>query len=207
MDLDVAGDVAGAGQEAGVVRPLGLEPGGDIGDVAELPDLDGGANGQAVGRGGQGQTHRRLERAEVGVHRPVLLADDDELAGLVGRHQQRDPPLAEQARQVRRMAGAERLGGGDGRGGIGVRLRGVVHQGLDPGWSFVGSPGVKSSQPGTVSEPGHGLPAADGQRWLPGCSRSFANEERLCATTPETRAKTRGKGKGANWCQFCFRWN
>lgn len=90
------------------MRPLGFEPGGDLGDVAELPNLDGGSDGQAVGRGAQGQTHRRLEGAEVGVHRPVLLADDDELAGLVDRHQQRDAELIEEGREVGGMNAAER---------------------------------------------------------------------------------------------------
>ena len=108
MDLDVARNVAGAGQVAGVVSPLRLEPGGDVGDVAELPDLDGGADGQAVGRGAQGHAHRRLEGAEVGVHRPVLLADDDELAGLVGRDQQRDAELIEEGGEVDGMDAAER---------------------------------------------------------------------------------------------------
>ena len=78
---------------------------------------------------GQGQAHRGLEGAVVGVEVVALVADHHELAGLVGGDQQRDAPLAEQAGEVRRVGGAERLGGGDGdgRGGVGVRRRGVGH--------------------------------------------------------------------------------
>ncbi len=46
VDQDVAGDVAGARQKAGVVAAGGLQASGDIGNVAELPDLDGGADGE-----------------------------------------------------------------------------------------------------------------------------------------------------------------
>jgi hypothetical protein len=95
--------------------PFRLDPGGDVGHVAEFPDLDLSADGQAVGRGSQRQTHRRLEVAKVRVEVVALGADDHELARLVGRDQKRDAELVEQLRQVRRVDAPQRLrrfGGG-----------------------------------------------------------------------------------------------
>ena len=48
VDLDVARDVAGAGQEAGVVPAGRVELGGHGRDVDEFPDLDLRADGQPV---------------------------------------------------------------------------------------------------------------------------------------------------------------
>ena len=118
VDQDVAGDVAGARQVAGVVRAGGLQAAGDVGDVAELPDLDGGADGEPGAAVGQGQAHRGLERAVVGVEAAPLVADHHELAGLIGGDQQRRAELPQQGGEVRRMCGAQRsrvLRSGEGR--------------------------------------------------------------------------------------------
>ena len=94
MDLDVARDMAGAGQEAGVVPAGRVELGGHGRDVDVLPDLDRGADGQPVA--GQGHAHRGLEGAEVGVEVVPLVADQHELAGLVGGDQERRAELPQQ---------------------------------------------------------------------------------------------------------------
>jgi len=83
MALDVPRDVTGTRQEAGVVA---VETSSDGRDVHVLPDLDGGADGQPVAI--EGHAHRGLERAEVGVEVVALVADDHELAGLIGGDQQ-----------------------------------------------------------------------------------------------------------------------
>ena len=101
MDLDVARDVAGAGQEAGVVPAGRVELGGHGRDVDELPDLDLGADGQPVA--GQGHAHRGLEGAEVGVEVVPLVADQHELAGLVRGDQERRTELPQQRGEVRRV--------------------------------------------------------------------------------------------------------
>ena len=106
MDLDVARDVAGAGQEAGVVPAGRVELGGHGRDVDELPDLDLGADGQPVA--GQGHAHRRLEGAEVGVEVVPLVADHHELAGLVGGDQERRAELPQERGEVRRVDGPQR---------------------------------------------------------------------------------------------------
>ena len=106
VDLDVARDVAGAGQEAGVVPAGRVEPGGDGRDVDELPDLDRGADGEPVAV--EGQAHRGLEGAEVGVEVVPLVADHHELAGLVGGDQQRRAELPQQRGEVRRVDGPQR---------------------------------------------------------------------------------------------------
>ena len=106
VDLDVARDVAGAGQEAGVVPAGRVELGGHGRDVDEFPDLDLGADGQPVA--GQGHAHRRLEAAEVGVEVVPLVADHHELAGLVGGDQQRRAELPQQRGEVRRVDGPQR---------------------------------------------------------------------------------------------------
>ena len=101
MDLDVARDVAGAGQEAGVVPAERVELGGDGRDVDELPDLDLGAEGQPVA--GQGHAHRGLEGAEVRVEVVPLIPDQHELAGLVGGDQERRAELPQQRGEVGRV--------------------------------------------------------------------------------------------------------
>ena len=122
--LDVAGDVAGAGQEAGVVAPRRVDPGRDGRDVDVLPDLDRRADGEPAAV--EGQAHRGLEAPEVGVEVVPLVADHHQLAGLVGRHQQRGAELPQQAGEVRRVDGPQRLRlrrPGPGRIGVPERLR------------------------------------------------------------------------------------
>jgi hypothetical protein len=93
VDQDVARDVAGAWQEAGVVPAGGLQAAGDAGDVAELPDLKGGADGEPGAAVGQGQAHWRWEGAVVGVEVVGLVADHHQLAGLVSGDQKRRAQL------------------------------------------------------------------------------------------------------------------
>ena len=126
--LDVARDVAGAGQEAGVVPARRFELGCHRGHVHELPDLDRGADGQpgAV----EGQAHRSLEGAEVGVEAVPLVADHHQLAGLVGGHQERGAELAQERGEVRRVHGPKRrrragLSGSRWPGGSIAGLRGL----------------------------------------------------------------------------------
>ena len=56
----------------------------------------------------QGQAHRGLEGAEVGVEVVPLVADHHELAGLVGGDQQRRAELPQQRGEVRRVDGPQR---------------------------------------------------------------------------------------------------
>ena len=116
VDLDVARDVAGARQEAGVVPAGRLELGGHGRDVDKLPDLDRRADRQSVAD--RGHAHRRLEGAEVGVEVVPLVADHHQLAGLVGGDQKRRTELRKSAGKLavwtaRRVAAA----GGDSAGG------------------------------------------------------------------------------------------
>jgi hypothetical protein len=99
MDLDVARDVAGAGQIAAVVPARRVELGYHGRDVDELPDLDVGADGQPVA--GQGHAHRGLEGAEVGVEVVPLVADHHQLAGLVGGDHERRAKLPQERGEVR----------------------------------------------------------------------------------------------------------
>ena len=88
VDVDVAGDVDAPGQIAGVVLALGLELRGHGGHVAVVPDGVGAADGEpgAVG----GDAHGLAEGAEVGVERRLVVAHQDDLAGLVGGDHQTD---------------------------------------------------------------------------------------------------------------------
>ncbi len=58
----------------------------------------------------RGHSHRRPEGAEVCVEVVPLLADEHDLAGPVGRDQERGPQPAQERREIGRMDGAERLG-------------------------------------------------------------------------------------------------
>jgi hypothetical protein len=128
VDQDVAGDVAGARQEAGVVPAGGLQAVGDAAHVAELPDLQSGADREFRTAVGQGQSHGGRERTVVGVEVLALVADHHELAGLVGRDQERRAHLPQQHTEVRRVGGPQRprvLRLGDGRvrvAGLGARI-------------------------------------------------------------------------------------
>jgi hypothetical protein len=91
VDEDVAGDMTAARQVAGVVPAWRVELGGDGRDVDVFPDLDAGADGQAVAV--ERHAHRSLEGAVVGVEVAPLVADHHEPAGLVGGDQQRHAEL------------------------------------------------------------------------------------------------------------------
>ena len=64
-------------------------------DVHVVPDLELGADGQAVAL--KGHAHRSLEDAEVGVEVVPLIANNHELAGLVGGDQERSSELCRSA--------------------------------------------------------------------------------------------------------------
>ena len=83
--------------------------------VAKLPDVDRRADRQPPAA--DGHAHRLVERAEVRVDHAAVGPHDDELAGLVGRHEQRAAELVENRREVRRVHAAQRR-----RPGVGGRL-------------------------------------------------------------------------------------
>jgi hypothetical protein len=98
VHLDVAGDMAGAWQKTGIMLASRLQPAGDGGDVVELPDLKGGADGETTAA--QRNTHRRQKSAEVGVDKVPFSAENDKLAGLVSGNQERYAELLKERREV-----------------------------------------------------------------------------------------------------------
>ena len=72
----------------------------------ELPDFQERAHGQSIA--GDRQPHRLAEVAEVGVDVVLVRPQHDQLAGLVGGHQQRDAELIEEGGEVGGMDAAER---------------------------------------------------------------------------------------------------
>ena len=115
VNLHVARHVGRARQVAGVVLAGRIELGGDGGHVAKLPHVDGRADRQPPAA--DGHAHRLVERAEVRVDDAAVGADDDELAGLIGRDQQRAAELIEDRREVRRVNAAQRRRAGIGGAG------------------------------------------------------------------------------------------
>ena len=86
-------------------RPAGSTRAARSGAAVQEPDLGAGADGDAVGL--DGQPHGPLE---VVVRQGQLArrdADGDDLAGLVGGHEQRDAELAQQRRQRVRVLVAD----------------------------------------------------------------------------------------------------
>ncbi len=108
VDLDVAGDVAGAGQKAGVMAAGRLELGRDGRDVHVLPDLDRRADRQPIVE--QCQSHRCLKGAEVGIEVFPLVADHHQLARLVGGDQERGAQASKQCRKIGSVHGPQRSG-------------------------------------------------------------------------------------------------
>ena len=86
MNLNVAGGVRATGQKAGVVLTGGFQSRCDGGDVVKLPDLEPRPDGKPVAI--EGDPHRHVKAAEVRVEAAFIGPQDDELAGLIGRHQQ-----------------------------------------------------------------------------------------------------------------------
>ena len=120
VGLDLAGEVGGARQEAGVVAAGRLDAGGEVGGGVQEPDLGAGGDGDGVGL--DGQPHGALE---VVVRQRQLArrdADGDDLARLVGGHEQGDAELAQQRRQRVRVLVADFA---RGRGAVPLRRRGV----------------------------------------------------------------------------------
>jgi hypothetical protein len=101
VGLNLAGEVGGTGQEAGIVATGRLDPGGKLGSGAEEPDLGAGADGDAVRL--DDQAHGPLEVVER--QRQLTLGDPDRdhLAGLVRGHEQRNPQLGQQRGQRARV--------------------------------------------------------------------------------------------------------
>ena len=118
MNADIAGVMAKPGEEGGVVFFLRLELGGHGGLVIEIPELMPGADGQPAGAGLVGDSHRAKEVAKMSVQSIPVRADDDELARLVGRNEQRNPQLTKKSGEIRGVAaGKGRLLRGLGSGG------------------------------------------------------------------------------------------
>ena len=89
-----------AGEEAAVVAPGRLETRGQLGVVAQEPDLALRAHRDLVG--GHGDTHRLVEAVEVEGEPSLVGADGDQLTGLVGGDEQRHARVGEHARGRRR---------------------------------------------------------------------------------------------------------
>ena len=98
MDLDVAGHMAGSGQEAGIVPARRLELGGHGRHVHILPDLDGRPDGEPIPL--QRQAHRRLKGPEMRVEVLPLVADHDQLSRLISRDEERGAQTSQQGRKV-----------------------------------------------------------------------------------------------------------
>ena len=62
----------------------GFEAAGDVRVVAELPDLECGAEGEFGAAIGQCEAHGRFEGAVMRLEVAALVADHHEFAGLVG---------------------------------------------------------------------------------------------------------------------------
>ena len=101
--LDRAGDGRGARQPAPVVAAGGRDRGGELGVVAQRPDLPLAPHRDPVRS--DGDTHGPVEPAEGEGQLPVGHTDGHELAGLIGRDQQRTPGLLEHARETGRCGG------------------------------------------------------------------------------------------------------
>ncbi len=116
VDVDVAGDMNAARQATGVVLAGRIEPGGDRRHVAVFPDGPGAADGQAVVA--DGDAHGFVEVTEMRVDgvacgrtagEAVIAANENHLAGLVGRYHEADVQLPEDIRQAGREYAAQRL--------------------------------------------------------------------------------------------------
>src|SRR4051794_25733520 len=114
------------------MSPSGLQSAGDVTVVAELADLKGGAQSELAATLGEGQAHGRRKGAVMGIEMVSLVADHDQLAGLVGGDQQRRAELPQQGGKVRRVGGVQRawvsrvVAGGDRSRASGSSLRGHV---------------------------------------------------------------------------------
>jgi hypothetical protein len=101
VGLNLAREVGGACQEAGVVPAGGFDAGGNVGRGLHEPDLRTGGNNDAVGR--DGHSHRALEVVVRQRQLPIRDPDGGDLARLIGGHEQRDAELAQQRRQRARV--------------------------------------------------------------------------------------------------------
>ena len=98
MNMNIAGDMAGTGQKAGVVAAGRIEPGGHGRYVHEFPDLDLRADRQAVFR--QCHTHRSREDAKVRIEMVPLIPDDNQFASLISGDQKRSADLPQNRGEV-----------------------------------------------------------------------------------------------------------
>ena len=96
--LDLADDDRGAWQPAPVVAARGLDHRRELGVVVQRPDLSLACHRDAVRT--DGDPHDPVEPAEGEGQLPVGHADGDELARLVGRHQQRTAGFLEDVREL-----------------------------------------------------------------------------------------------------------
>ena len=101
VGVDLAGDVRGAGQVAGVVLPGRLDPRGQLGRTPEEPDLATGADGDP--RWADGDPHHLLEAVERTGQGTLVGPEDQELARLVGRDQEAGPEPIEHFEEAERV--------------------------------------------------------------------------------------------------------
>jgi hypothetical protein len=107
VDVDIAGDMRLARQKTRIVFAGGLDFCRYLWDVVKLPELDVRAQGQTIVL--QRHSHRFLEGTEMGIQVFAVGANDDQLAGLIGRHQQRDAKLVKNGGKIERVDAAQRF--------------------------------------------------------------------------------------------------
>ena len=105
VNIDIAGDVAGARQVAGIVHAGRLDPRGDLRSVPQESDLVERFDRQppSIHR----QSHRPVEGADQCGWPATCGAGDQQFVGLVNIHQSRSADFAQQRRKVVRLGVVE----------------------------------------------------------------------------------------------------
>ena len=113
VNLHVARGVTPSRQETGVVLEagvlivfVGIEPRTNGRHIMEFPDVNVAADGEFTAT--DGEAHRLHEIPEVGVQYALVVAQDHQLARLIGCYQNRQPRLGKYLRQVRGMDASQR---------------------------------------------------------------------------------------------------
>src|SRR5205814_550917 len=93
VDADVAAMMCEPRHERGITLAFRLQLRRHVRLVAKFPDLVLGTNCESAGLGLIRNAHRAEELAEVGIERITLGADENQLARLIGRNDQRNVEL------------------------------------------------------------------------------------------------------------------
>src|SRR5262249_55320950 len=110
MDVNLTREVAGPGQEAGVVKTWRVEPGADLRLILVLPYLPLGAEHEPVRR--HGDPHGAREGPEMSIDLFAVEPHRDDPSALVRGNEHRGPELAQHARQAGSVITTESLGTG-----------------------------------------------------------------------------------------------